>query len=111
MLNLFFIFAKPVFALQVPAQMPLNPPSGQTTLWGSIIPGVIQILLFLGFIFAIIYLLWGGISWTMSGGSKESLEKAKKKVTYAILGLILVLLSFFILFTFGRLFGLDLRNP
>lgn len=108
MLNLFFIFAKPAFALQVPPQMPTG---GAGLLWLSFIPGVIQILLFLGFIFAIVYLLWGGISWTTSGGNKESLEKARKKVTYAILGLILVLLSFFILFTFGQLFGLNLRNP
>lgn len=113
MLNLFFIFAKPAFAdLIVPWQMPIdNRIIGQETLWGRFIPGIIQLLLFLAFIFAVVYLLWGGFTWATSGGKKESLEKARGKITYAFLGLVLVLLSFTFLYLFGDLFGVNLRYP
>lgn len=92
-------------------KLPPKMPYGENTLWQGIIPGLIQLFLFFAFTLIVIYLLWGGISWIMAGGNKESLERAKKKVTYAIVGLILVLLSFFILYAFGDIFGLDLRNP
>lgn len=94
--------------MRVPSSMPIDP--GGTTFWLATIPGIIQLLLFVGFIFSFIYLLLGGISWATSGGNKESLTKARQKVTYAVFGLIVVLLSFFILYTFGEMFGVDLRN-
>ena len=95
----------------VPPDMPVGGYGGSDVLWEGIIPGIIQLLLFLAFILAIIYLLWGGISWISSGGNKESLAAAKKKITYALLGLVLVLLSFAILYTFGNIFGVNLKNP
>lgn len=107
MTDLFLFLVKPAFAqVHVPPGMPM----GSFILWSAFIPGVIQLLLFLAFLFSFIYLLWGGFSWVTSGGNKESLEKARGKVTYAILGLVIALLSFFILYTFGELFGVDLRN-
>ena len=113
------VFISKVFAADDPGlppdffegiiRVPFGMPTGEETLWGGIIPGLVQLLLFVAFVLSVIYLLLGGISWITSGGSKESLEAAKKKVTYAIVGLVLVLLSFAILFTFGDLFGINLR--
>ncbi len=48
-------------------------------------------------ILALIYLLWGAINWIMSGGDKEKVGAARSKIIAAIVGLILVVLSFFIL--------------
>lgn len=113
--DLFSIFSSRVFAewIPVPLGIPIDysgDPSNKI-LWGGVIPGLLRLLLFLAFILAIIFLLWGGISWTMSGGSKEGLESARKKVTYAVIGLILVLISFAIFYIFGNLFGVNLKNP
>lgn len=93
--------------INVPRGMPIS--RQPTPRSGNIIPGIIQLLFSLVIVFSVIYLLWGGISWITSGGNKESLEKAKAKVTYAIIGLFVALLSFTLLFVFGDMFGIDFR--
>lgn len=45
----------------------------------------------------LIYLIWGGINWIMSGGDKEKVGAARSKIVAAIVGLILVILSYVIL--------------
>lgn len=95
-------FAK--FTINVPAGVP-----GNQTLSKGIIPGVIQLLLLVAFVLALVFLILGGISWVSSGGSKEGLENARKKVTYSIIGLIIILLSFFLVYTIGGMFGLNLK--
>jgi hypothetical protein len=37
--------------------------------------------------------VWGGFTWLTSGGSEEKVESAKKIISAAIIGLIVVLLS------------------
>lgn len=58
-------------------------------------------------VFAVIVLVLSGIDWILSSGDKAKIEKARLRITYAIIGLILVLLSFFIVTVVGSLFGLD----
>lgn len=45
----------------------------------------------------LVYLIWGGINWIMSGGDKEKVGAARSKIVAAIVGLILVILSYVIL--------------
>lgn len=51
------------------------------------------ILYFLGLI-AVIMVIYGGITYVTSAGNQESVEKAKKIIMYAIIGIIIVLISF-----------------
>jgi hypothetical protein len=51
------------------------------------------ILYFLGLI-AVIMVIYGGITYVISAGNQESVEKAKKIIMYAVIGLIIVLISF-----------------
>ncbi|MBI4100669.1 hypothetical protein HY439_02910 [Candidatus Microgenomates bacterium] len=101
---LFLNLAPKAFA-QGQINVPYNIPRSWTTIETGIIPGIIKLLLVVSFIVALIFLLLGGISWITSGGNKEGVGKAKARVTYAILGLILALLSFFIVYTLTRMFG------
>ena len=70
----------------------------------------------LGFVFifaaiaALLFLIWGGISWISSGGEKEKIEAARNKIVYAIIGLVVILASFFIVNTVGNLFGVNPLN-
>lgn len=107
----FFLSIFPPQAFAETLYVPSGMPAGASLLGEALIPGLLKLLLLVAFILAFIYLLLGGISWIMSGGNKEALEGARRKVTYAVIGLIVVLLSFLILFTFGDLFGINLRNP
>lgn len=38
---------------------------------------------------ALIYLLWGGYNWITSGGDKEGLARASRKISHALIGLII----------------------
>lgn len=39
---------------------------------------------------ALVYLLWGGVDWIVSGGDKTAVENARNKITHAIIGLAIV---------------------
>lgn len=80
----------------IPLPTDVNLPSGADML-PKIISAGIQILFVTVVILSFVFLLLGGISWITAGGNKESLEKAQKRVTYSIVGLIIALLSFAVL--------------
>lgn len=67
-----------------------------------------SLLIVVAVILAIFFLIWGGIQWTTSQGDKSKLDAARKKITFAIIGLIVVILSFFIVSVFGYFFGVQL---
>lgn len=53
-------------------------------------------LLYIAATLAIIMIMWGGIQWITSSGDPEKLSSAKKKITMAIIGLVIALSAFFI---------------
>jgi len=50
------------------------------------------ILLLVGGI-AVLFLVWGGIQYVVSAGNKDKAETAKKTITYAVVGLIIIVLA------------------
>lgn len=80
-------------------------------LGGSVVPFVINMLLFILMTASLIMLIIGGISWITSRGEKEGMAKAKGTVTYAIIGLVLGLASFLILNTVFYFLGLGPSIP
>ena len=57
---------------------------------------VSTLLLFAGIV-ALFLIIYSGIRFTTSGGDAKQAEEAQKTLTYAVLGLVVVLLSFFII--------------
>lgn len=47
-------------------------------------------------VLALLFVVYGGFLYVTSGGNKERLETAKKTLTYAIIGLLLVVMAGFI---------------
>ena len=62
-----------------------------------IIGGVIQFLLAIVFLVAVVFLIIGGFRYIVSQGNEEGVEKAKGTITNAIIGIVVVLLSWIIL--------------
>ena len=62
-------------------------------------------------IFFVIYFLMGALQWVSSGGVPESIEKAKKQISSALIGLIVVIAAYSISVIIGSVFGLDILNP
>lgn len=52
---------------------------------------------------AVIFIIWAGIQYIRSGGDQKQVQGARNTLTYAIIGLVLILLSFFIIYVISYL--------
>lgn len=59
-------------------------------------------------VIGLIMLLWAGIEWILSSGDKAKIEKARGRITYTIIGLVVVFLAIFIVNLIGGLFGVGM---
>lgn len=80
---------------------PISAPNGVPTGgFGDKGISVIQVALTLLFVFsvilALIFVIYSGIQWTMSGGDKQKIQSARNRLIYSIIGLIVITLAFFI---------------
>lgn len=89
------------YAINCPASGCLN----------GIMQYVIQLLFGAAMILSLFFLIWGGIDWIMSRGDTQKLQKARLKLTFAIIGLVIVFLAFGIVSLFGKFLGLPLLTP
>lgn len=62
----------------------------------SVLSELLNIAFYLAFFLAFFYLIWGAFSYITAQGKKEELQKATARITWAIIGLIIVFLAFFI---------------
>jgi hypothetical protein len=74
----------------------------------KLVSGAISIILGVSGIVAFFVLLIGGIQWILAGGDKEGTEKARKKITAALIGLAIVFSAYALIFILKALFGIDL---
>jgi len=77
---------------------------------GPIIGTVIIVMFILAIVIALIWLVIGGIKWITSSGDSSKVEGARNQIIAAVIGLIVVFLSFFILNFVLTLFGLSLTS-
>lgn len=92
------------------------PAAPGTGIIGTTVKNVISLFFVFGGIATLIYFVWGAFDWITSGGDKEKVAGARKKMTNAIIGLILLALSYFIVGLVGEVVGfnplqqLDIRS-
>lgn len=86
-----------------------KPPTGGIV--GTILRNVLALFFAVGGIGAVIYFIWGAVDWILSGGDKEKVSNARKKMTHAIIGLVLLALSFVILQLVGEVIGFNPLMP
>lgn len=75
---------------------------------GKLVGSSISIILGISGIIAFFMLLWGGVQWILAGGDKEGTEKARKRITSALIGLAIVFSAYALIFIMKALFGIDL---
>lgn len=83
---------QPVFALSVDLNIGSSIGYGSSDLQQTVI-AIIQWILGLLALIAVIMILIGGFKWMTAGGNEEKIESAKKLLTAAIIGLVIVLLA------------------
>ena len=72
---------------------------------GTVFSNVVQVALGLAGIVLFVMLIVGGFKYITAGGDPKGIEAAKKTLTYAIGGMVLVVLSFLILRFIGVFTG------
>ena len=83
-------------------------PHGGLNFLEILLQRTLLIFLFAGICLTMIYLVWGGIQWIMSGGDKTKLTAARSKVTWATIGFIVLLSSYAIVGAVGYFFKVNL---
>lgn len=63
---------------------------------GDVLTGILNIVFYAAAFVAFYYILWGTFAYITAQGKKEDLAKARARITWAIIGLILVFLAFII---------------
>lgn len=58
----------------------------------------------------LIYFIWGSLEWLMSGGDKGKVDAAQKKITGALFGLTLLVISFAIVAFIENVLGIPILN-
>ena len=74
----------------------------------SAIIGILTVSASLWFIFQF---LIGAFSWLTAGSDKSQLENAQKRITNAVIGLVIVVAAIFIIEIIGNLLGLKVLQP
>jgi len=80
-----------------PTVQPTNLPI--TNDFGSLLTYIINWFLSLVGLIAVLMLIFGGFRYLVSGGNDESTTKAKNTIMYAIIGIVVVILSYAIVST------------
>lgn len=85
-------------ALKLPGGYNVDSPPGLETARFSNLSGFVSqlyiVVIYVSLFLAFYYFVWGAFDYIMAQGQKEGIAKAKEKIRWAIIGLIVVLLSF-----------------
>lgn len=74
--------------------------------FGGIVGSAIQLIFALAVIVALFYLIYGGFRWLISTGDKTKVTEAREHIVAAIIGLVIVFLSYFIVNILLTFFGI-----
>jgi hypothetical protein len=86
---------------------PGNIPTGGVDKLMSIIRTGLTYLFISAILICVFVLIWSAISWIMSEGDKQRLQKIHARIIFAIIGLIIVFASFMIISFVGTFFGIS----
>lgn len=78
---------------------------------GRFLSNLIELIFTAAGIVFIFMLLWGAFQWLISGGEKEKLAQAQQRIIHAIIGLVLIAISFAIISIIGTFTGFKLFEP
>lgn len=98
--------------LTIPTYGQLQAPSGVITGGYGSLSSLLQFLVSLAFFAAIIialfFVVWAGIKWIVSQGDKQKIEQSRNIIFYAVIGIVIIALSFLIVKIIGNFFNVPL---
>lgn len=73
----------------------------------AVLQNVITFALVASGVVALFFIIWSGAKMVTSGGDQKRVDSARKTLTWAIIGLVIILLSFFIVNMISYLTGVE----
>lgn len=64
----------------------------------------LSLLIIVAILLSLTYLIWGAFDWITSEGNKQKLDQSRQKIIFAIIGLIVVFIAFFVINIIYRFF-------
>lgn len=104
-------FSVQAFTVSPPAQVPVIPYEAPGDAVSNLIGSVIQILVIISAFGVLIMLVWGALEWIIAGGDKDKISAARKRITNAIIGLVILALAGFIAALVGEIVGINPFGP
>ena len=80
---------------------------GQNPSVGGIITALLPYLFTLAGLLVLVFLLYGGLSLMLSRGDPKATAAAHDKITYAIIGFVVILTSFLLIQIIGRFLNIE----
>jgi small neutral amino acid transporter SnatA (MarC family) len=77
---------------------------------GPLVGSLLQFIFVIAVLVALFFLVYGGFRWLVSGGDKTQVGAAREHIVAAIIGLVIIFLSYFILSILLGFFGISLSN-
>lgn len=63
---------------------------GADTTFGGFLSGILEFVMVIAALMVLLYLIWGAIEWITSAGDKGKTQKARDKMTNAVIGIIVL---------------------
>jgi hypothetical protein len=73
----------------------------------NVFPVILSVAITFAFIACLVLIVYSGVKFITSGGDEKQVEGAKKTLTYSIIGMVVVLSSFFIVQLIARQTGVE----
>lgn len=80
-------------------------------LLGQFISTIITTMTVVASLAFVIFFIMGAFKWITSSGDKGAVEEGKTQLTQGALGLIVVMVSYFVVGIVGGVLGIDIMNP
>ena len=77
--------------------------------FSKILQTAYQLAIILGILFCLYVLIMSGRQYMMSGGDKQKMENVRHRLSYALIGLIIIFLSYFIISVLTNFFGFSIK--
>jgi phosphoglycerol transferase MdoB-like AlkP superfamily enzyme len=88
-----------------------DPSTNPVGIFSNFISGIIGVMTIVAIIWAIFVIITGAVSIISSGGDKQALEAARKRITNGVLGLVIVFISLFLVEIIAYFLGIkDILN-
>lgn len=96
---------KPGSTVEITA--PTGIPSGENFTVSNIASIFLEVAMIIGIFLSLGYLIYGGIYIIQTGGDKQKLDKGRRTIIYAIMGLVVMSLALVIINVFATALGIQ----